>query len=1645
MIDSNVIEWLDFGDSTQKIDAYILGHKKKLFRFFRELLKNKNFQNLEIIFIIIYFIQLMIITLIIDEKNDFIVEILMYLKNIFLFSEIIDNGEIYKKIFLIISLIIIINVLLMIIIIFSLKYFKPHLILILINFINIIIFYYLLGPSVEISLLSFWCENNQHKIFKIKCYSGKAHISNVIFSILILVLYILVSFVYSLYCNEIGTVFANGNEKTIRIHSNYENLFNIIKILIYILYFILKIKENTFIVKIIYECFILVFCLIMFIYSYKYVYYYNNIINYIIYFGWSFNFWFSLCIICKIVFNLGNISVFICLGWVIIAILIYRYNKMKEFLLLSGYDIFELNTIKSIEIYKNILLNKLKEKNNLDSRIILYGNIKTLEEYIENNPEIHFQYHKLLNDHYLRSKFDTEIDLPILSIIYILYTVNLEKSEDKLEVALYMSYFLINKFKNATYAILLCSKIKASSHIGLYYKYLLSEDIKEYLSYKLDNGQKDKIKNIQVGSIILYYLYTDIFKMRIYDAVCNRIDYFDILKNNITSNKSTKNFLKLSETIRKTRKVIMKVWNRLIEINPFSDEPRKYYMIYIDIILRDDFLSKNETKKYTILKNSKMEEKMNAYHNMFLSDTSSIILTDGYLSNGKILYSSENIPLLFNYNIKELLGLTIDDLLPNTVQPFHKELIDNGIKYSNINFIFKMQVNSLLKNKNGRLVNIKLFVKPNPNLSYGLTYFIYLQKIHETNEFIIVLDKDLKINGFSEIAVTGTSFTMDEGYNLNPSLYGYHIGIIIPDILPLLIFKDEEFSVINNGLELKGYLYQVHNLNNLKSKVDMILDKIKMNKSNNNIHTKIEDNRKNINDEFNELIKELNSENKKPYSIFYRLKLYSFLDGKYNYYRLYIDKDIITEDENNQDLPVKYEEGKNAKLNDINNSKLGKNYSKFSNGDDKNTKGNNKKIIINNINLDKKNIESLKDNENDVENEKNEGKEIKDNDEEKIMDKNNNSNSQEKLANCGIDKLKMNIVNRRDSIQIRMMKYLCLFFWISTLFFFIYDEIITKNIFHKLSNFLLQNIHFNITKMNVAVIYITTTNIKWQTHLCNFTSSSSFINKTQLFQKLIIETIDYLLIGKNETNYFYEEYNEILEKKYDIELRVYGSEEKEKYQYNIDNLITFVINSGIKILEKYDSFIQSTIETHKQIDPLVYGMNELLDLIDQTYQYYFSDLDGFKGEEKTKKINKIYSNFHIIFIINTLLSIIIFIVYLMFILHIHNIEIYFLEKLINFNTPNFESFLNKLNELKKKFRNESNEDEDKEDIENDFDSKINSKNEEENEKNENQKEISQKNLKSNKKNRKKDGNKQKQKKNKMKLMTFFFIKENISFGLKILFIIIISLTYYIFSMFIGTNKKKNLLSFDRINEEMIGIFKESFDTYILLKNELVLYEDSLKNCKIVDGKETYRMKIPLVSEIKTPNLGNNLVTITGESGFSKKTMDNFTELFSGNACPVLSHSSGGLYMCSIILDGVLKKGMEQTLTKMGSTTGTIIEELNTINNRGKEFNEIINSSSFSLYETFIEFYYQRAYLVLYEIFVDLRSEKLSSIKKLLRILLIGYIILFNLLVLLLIYLIFYTNKIFNSFLNFIWILPVKYLSEDENFYKEVIKFGNDSF
>ena len=84
---------------------------------------------------------------------------------------------------------------------------------------------------------------------------------------------------------------------------------------------------------------------------------------------------------------------------------------------------------------------------------------------------------------------------------------------------------------------------------------------------------------------------------------------------------------------------------------------------------------KEEENKYISLK----KEKDNIYNSIYIIDQSAvilIILIDGYSSlNGKIIYGSPNFQSIFMYSLKELLRVSVDDLLPNCIQAFHKELM----------------------------------------------------------------------------------------------------------------------------------------------------------------------------------------------------------------------------------------------------------------------------------------------------------------------------------------------------------------------------------------------------------------------------------------------------------------------------------------------------------------------------------------------------------------------------------------------------------------------------------------------------------------------------------------------------------------------------------------------------------------------------------------------------------------------------------------------------------------------------------------------------------------------------------------------------------------------------------------------------------
>ena len=735
-------------------------------------------------------------------------------------------------------------------------------------------------------------------------------------------------------------------------------------------------------------------------------------------------------------------------------------------------------------------------------------------------------------------------------------------------------------------------------------------------------------------------------------------------------------------------------------------------MLYLDSIIQDDFLSKEESKKYILKKNSKAHLKNNIYHKMFIIDKSALLLVDGYFSYGKILYASPNFPLLFMYSEKEILSLFIDDLLPNVVQPFHKDLIEEALKYSNINYVFKKPKNSLLKNKNGGLFNIKLFVKPVPNLYYGLIYYLFIEKINDSN-FIMVVDKDLKINGFTEISQPGSLFIVNNVFNLSPSIIGYNIGLIIPDILPLLEYNNNEFNITKKDCELKGYLYPVEKTRELRNKMNNILGKIKNNNANLNDyqgHIHLEDDSQNISNEFGELMKELGKQNIKPISIYYRVKLHSFMENKYKYYTIEITNNIISDNEYGLSNKLIKEIAESQSEKYKNNFEFKSSISKISKESWKKIKVmlvEKKPLLINNKanKLEKSKISKIskKTKINSPKNNKNESeiKEIEDSYNNINKDKRKNQfkslslyNSKSNIAMSGFNKIKNDIINKKEIMPLKLMRYVCYLFSLMTIIFMIWDLIKKVNSFSLLSGFLLDNLFFNKTKVTIASLYITSVNVRWLSHSI-FENSTSCMhgNWVEFYQALLRECLEYAEIQKNTSNYLDEEFYETMNAKSPVELEVHRIPEKEKYDFSFDNKITFLINSIIKILDIYDYFSSLSC---KEITPIL-GLNEtkLQNLIDQSYNFYFSDLRGFKGKEKLEKIEHKFSGHLLPMIIYSIFLVGFLLFYIYYSLNLYQIEIYFLEKLINFNSQNFDTYFKKLEEIKKKLRNDNSDEEEK--------------------------------------------------------------------------------------------------------------------------------------------------------------------------------------------------------------------------------------------------------------------------------------------------------------------------------------------------------------
>ena len=144
--------------------------------------------------------------------------------------------------------------------------------------------------------------------------------------------------------------------------------------------------------------------------------------------------------------------------------------------------------------------------------------------------------------------------------------------------------------------------------------------------------------------------------------------------------------------------------------------------------------------------------------------------------------------------------------------------------------------------------------------------------------------------------------------------------------------------------------------------------------------------------------------------------------------------------------------------------------------------------------------------------------------------------------------------------------------------------------------------------------------------------------------------------------------------------------------------------------------------------------------------------------------------------------------------------------------------------------------------------------------------------------------------------------------------------------------------------------------------------------------------------------------------------------------------------CTVFWSAILIKGMEQSMTQMIIEKNSVVDELTALYRRDKNITEIMDkSSSYRRFEFFLLFYFLRSFWKTSELFDQIKEIKIKDISSLYIVITIVYIAITMILILIVRHVISNSRKVFNSFLNFIVILPAKFLGDDSYFLEEILK------
>ena len=326
-----------------------------------------------------------------------------------------------------------------------------------------------------------------------------------------------------------------------------------------------------------------------------------------------------------------------------------------------------------------------------------------------------------------------------------------------------------------------------------------------------------------------------------------------------------------------------------------------------------------------------------------------------------------------------------------------------------------------------------------------------------------------------------------------------------------------------------------------------------------------------------------------------------------------------------------------------------------------------------------------------------------------------------------------------------------------------------------------------------------------------------------------------------------------------------------------------------------------------------------------------------------------------------------------------------------------------------------------------------------------------------------------QKKQKILKMTKYFALYNFIFCLKVWGFVFLVITNYLIIYILFSKKRDEFFELDNLMNDIIGVYKDNYSVYLAYKREIFLFynfeimkinyikqlENGIIDKIIINGKNysknninelkltKYLFNIETLSKLKIKSFGNVIMDLISNKIGKKSLHQELQYLYNEDSCEYLFQDNHTILdFCNNFWSSILKQGIEQSTIQFRVNLDNLLLNLVQINE-----NEVYEPDYSILYyiEIYITSYFLWSFESTIEIFDNIRNNQTDTLIWNFNGLCIFYLFMIFFLLIPLNIAIHYAKENFNSFLNFIGIIPVQYLSEDEKFYRETLNLEGNIF